>query len=90
MTAEICLRSIHNIPPSQFVTHLKKIMIDYFKGLLMTHHLDILISGKNWDLNIEYNLNIMLHVNKINKVIIFFSDIRYQIFGIASNKIQLQ
>ncbi len=24
-----------------------KIIIDYFKGLLMTHHLDIFMSGKN-------------------------------------------
>ncbi len=35
----------------QFFTHFKKIIIDYFKGLLMTHHLDIFMSGKNLGLN---------------------------------------
>ncbi len=35
---------------SQFFTHFSKkkkiIIIDYFKGLLVTHHLDIFMSGK--------------------------------------------
>ncbi len=40
----------------QFFTHFSKkknpkIIIDYFKGLLMTHHLDIFMSGKNLGLN---------------------------------------
>ncbi len=34
-----------------FRTFPKKIIIDYFKGLLMTHHLDIFMSGKNLGLN---------------------------------------
>ncbi len=56
MTAEICYFSTHIIPPvtivtehkTQFSTHFskKKKKIDYFKGLLMTHHLDIFMSGK--------------------------------------------
>ncbi len=33
--------------PKQF----QKIIIDYFKGLLITHHLDIFMSGKKMGLN---------------------------------------
>ncbi len=40
---------------TQFFKHfskkMQKIIIDYFKGLLMTHHLDIFMSGKNLGLN---------------------------------------
>ncbi len=35
---------------TQFSQKIKTI-IDYFKGLLMTHHLDIFMSGKNLGLN---------------------------------------
>ncbi len=53
----------HHYPPDTIVTELKtqffthfskkteKIIIDYFKGLLVTHHLDIFMSGKNLGLN---------------------------------------
>ncbi len=62
MTAEICYFSTHIIPPvtvvtdhkTQFFTHFhKKIqkIFDYFKCLLMTHHLDIFMSGNNLGLN---------------------------------------
>ncbi len=34
-----------------FPQTFKKIIIDYFKGLVMTHHLDIFMSGKNVGLN---------------------------------------
>ncbi len=61
MTAEICDFSTPLIPPVTIVTeqnnfhtlfpkNVKKIIIDYFKGLLMTH-LDIFMSGKNLELN---------------------------------------
>ncbi len=50
--------SVHIIPPDTIVTEHKtqfsqniKTIIDYFKGLLMTHHLDIFMSGKNLGLN---------------------------------------
>ncbi len=64
MTVEICYVSTHIIPPdtivtehkTQFFTHFSQkiiilIIIDYFKGLLVTHHLDIFMSGKNLGLN---------------------------------------
>ncbi len=34
-----------------FQKKIKKIIIDYFKGLLVMHHLDIFMSGKNLGLN---------------------------------------
>ncbi len=38
---------------TQFFTHFSKIIIiiDYFKGLLMKHHLDIFMSGNVFGLN---------------------------------------
>ncbi len=55
MNAEICYFSTH-YPTGHNFSHtfpkkIQKIIIDYFKGLLMTHHLDIFISGKNLGLN---------------------------------------
>ncbi len=37
----------HTFPKKKIL----KIIIDYFKGLLMTHNLDIFMSGKNLRLN---------------------------------------
>ncbi len=55
MTAEICYFNTHYPTGHNFHTLFKKkkqkIIIDYFKGLLMTHHLDIFMSGKNLGLN---------------------------------------
>ncbi len=58
MTADICYFSTHIIPPNikhnfshTFPKKILKIFIDYFKGLLMTPHLDIFMSGKNVGLN---------------------------------------
>ncbi len=58
MTAEICDFSTRIIPPTikhnfshTFPKKCQNIFSDYFKGLLMTHHLDIFISGKNLGLN---------------------------------------
>ncbi len=63
MTAEMCYFITHIIPPvtvvtehkTQFFTYFSKKnakhIIDCFKGLLMTHHLDILMSGENVGLN---------------------------------------
>ncbi len=62
MTAEICYFSTHITPPvtivtehkTQFFTHFSKkniFFFYYFKGLFMTHHLDIFMSGKNLGLN---------------------------------------
>ncbi len=52
MTVEICYFSTH-YPTGHNFSHAfpQKIIIDYFKGLLMTHNLDIFMSGKNLGLN---------------------------------------
>ena len=44
-----------------FVMKNKKIMMDHLKGLLMTHDLDILMSGKNLGLNGLRNGNANQH-----------------------------
>ncbi len=40
---QLCPNIKHNFSH----TFTKKKIIDYFKGLLVTHHLDIFMSGKN-------------------------------------------
>ncbi len=67
-TGHNCDRTENTIFHTLFQKKKKKNIIDYFKGLLVIHHLNIFMSGKNLGLNglinelLEYNIYIYIYI----------------------------